>query len=181
MISIGAWRHPGAQWPPSRKASAAHAQKAHTKHCSTCATACKNASNCAACCPHRYIINPDIQLLEFYMLQNNFTYPATATNTSAQSLAGIGLPARKNELDKVFDIVLAAQRSGVDDMSGKEIQARYELIHSKRIDSGTVSARCNELITASRLQRCIMTRPCRITGKDIHPVRVPLTQSCLVA
>ena len=52
----------------------------------------------------------------------------TTTNTSAQAYAGIGIRQLKGELDKIHDIVLAAARHGVDDMSGAEIQQRYELI-----------------------------------------------------
>lgn len=107
--------------------------------------------------------------------------PSTTSETSAQALNQIGLPKLKGELDKIHDIVLAAHRHGIDDMSGREIQQRYEQIHGKRIDSGTVSARCNGLIAAGRLERCRIARACHVTGKDIHPVRVVAQQSRLAA
>ena len=103
----------------------------------------------------------------------------TTTNTSAQAYAGIGIRQLKGELDKIHDIVLAAARHGVDDMSGAEIQQRYELIYGKRIDKGTVSARVKNLIDGRRLERCRIARPCLVTGRDIHPVRVMAHQTRL--
>ena|ERR1035437_6288484 len=103
------------------------------------------------------------------------------SNTSAQAFADLGLRTLKGELDKIHDIVLAAQRHGVDDMSGREIQQRYELIYGKRIDSGTVSARVKGLLDANRLERVMVTRPCLVTGKDIHPVRCVAHQTRLAA
>lgn len=105
----------------------------------------------------------------------------TASDTSALALGRIGLPTLKTENDKIADICLAAQRNGCDDLSGKEIQARYELLYGKRIDASAVSARVNALVTAHRLERSTITRACSITGQDIHPVRVPAVQSRLVA
>ena len=108
--------------------------------------------------------------------------PSTNTmDTSAQALNDLGLRKLKGELDKIYDIVLAAARHGISDMSGREIQARYEQLYSKRIDSGTVSARVKNLVDGGRLYRCIMSRACRVTGKDIHPVRVVATQARLAA
>lgn len=116
------------------------------------------------------------------MLQTGTTDASVSNHdTSAQALNQIGLRHLKGELDKIHDIVLTAQRHGVKDMSGREIQDRYERIYGRRIDSGTVSARCNGLITAKRLERCLVTRPCTVTGKDIHPVRVVAQQACLAA
>ena len=106
---------------------------------------------------------------------------STTSHSSAQALGEIGLKNLKGELDKIHDIVLAAARNGIPDMSGREIQARYERIYGKRIDSGTVSARVKNLIDANRLERCRITRTCNITNKDIHPVRVMAHQTRLVA
>ena len=102
-------------------------------------------------------------------------------DTSAQALAGIGLINLSGELKKIHDIVIAAARHGIPDMSGREIQAQYERIHGKRIDSGTVSARISGLLAANRLERCRIARPCHVTGKDIHPVRVVAQQQRLAA
>jgi hypothetical protein len=121
---------------------------------------------------------PDINLSikGLSMLQLN---RASTNQTSAQSLSNIGNAGIKSSADKVFDICLAAQRNGADDLSGKEIQARYELLHGKRIDSGTVSARVNDLVTAKRLERLTFSRACTVSGRDIYPVRVPVSQVSL--
>ena len=102
-------------------------------------------------------------------------------DTSAQALADIGMRALTGELQKIHDIVTAAARHGIPDMSGREIQAQYERIHGKRIDSGTVSARVAGLVAAKRLERCRIARPCNVTGKDIHPVRSVAQQQRLAA
>lgn len=102
-------------------------------------------------------------------------------DTSAQALAGIGLVNLSGELKKIHDIVIAAARHGIPDMSGREIQAQYERIHGKRIDSGTVSARISGLLAANRLERCRIARKCHVTGKDIHPVKAVAQQQRLAA
>jgi len=52
-------------------------------------------------------------------------------------------------------------------------------VHGKRIDASSVSARVNGLIAAGRLVRLERSRPCRVTGRDIHPVRVVAVQAGL--
>jgi len=106
--------------------------------------------------------------------------PSKTLHASAQAFGTIGNAELKTSSDKLFDICLAAQRNGADDLSGREIQARYELLYGKRIDSGTVSARVNALVTAKRLVRLTFSRPCSITQRDIYPVRVPATQARLM-
>lgn len=103
------------------------------------------------------------------------------TESSAAALAALSTSHLKNETDRIYDIVMAAHLHGIDDMSGREIQARYELLHGKRIDSGSVSARISSLISARRLERCRIARACLVTGSDIRPVRVVAQQSRLVA
>jgi hypothetical protein len=39
-----------------------------------------------------------------------------------------------------------------------------------------VASRVNNLVTAGRLERVKVARPCKVTGRDIHPVRVPMKQ-----
>ncbi len=102
-------------------------------------------------------------------------------NTSAKALASIRTPDLKQLQDKIFDICLAAQRNGLDDLSGKEIQARFELLYGKRIEASSVASRVNNLVTAGRLERLQQVRPCTVTGHDIHPVRVPMKQVRLCA
>lgn len=89
------------------------------------------------------------------------------------------LPVQKQLQDKILDICITAKRNGRADLSGKEIQERYELVHGKRIDASSVSARVNGLIAAGRLVRLERSRPCRVTGRDIHPVRVVAVQAGL--
>lgn len=108
-------------------------------------------------------------------MQTHSTSPA-----SAQAFAQVGNVVLKTEADKILDICLGAQRNGAQDLSGREIQARYELLYGKRIDSGTVSARVNALILAGRLKRSQISRACSVTGRDIYPVLVLMAQTRLV-
>jgi len=82
--------------------------------------------------------------------------PSTTSHTSAQALAALGNTGKKIMLDQIEDICLAAQRNGADDLSGKEIQQRYELQYGKRIESSTVAGRVNDLVTVRRLERLTM-------------------------
>lgn len=100
--------------------------------------------------------------------------------TSAQALQRIGNVKRKQLQDEIHDICIALHRNGASDISGKEIQAQYELIHGRRIEASTISSRVSNLIDAGRLVRLPDTRPCRVTGNNIHPVQVPATQARLV-
>ena len=95
-----------------------------------------------------------------------------ATDTSAQALDAIGLRAMAGQRRKIFDVVVAAQRSGAVDLSLREIQQRFELREGKRIDVSTVSARVNNLVAAGWLHRRSDIRPCRVTGHGVHPVYV---------
>ena len=105
---------------------------------------------------------------------------SVTSHTSAQALAALGNTGKQRVLDQIFDICLSAQRNGYDDLSGKEIQAKYELIYGKRIESSTVAGRVNDLVTVGRLERRQIARSCAVTGRDIYPVRVPMTQVRLV-
>lgn len=101
-------------------------------------------------------------------------------NTSAQAFHALRMPDLKQLQDKIHDICLAAQRNGYDDLTRKEIQARYELLYSARIDASTVSSRVHNLIVAGRLERTAVRR-CTVTGNEVEPVRVPMKQARLVA
>lgn len=104
----------------------------------------------------------------------------TTNQASAASFALMDNLILKTEADKIHDICVAAQRHGARDLSGREIQRQYEMLYGKRIDSGTVSARVNALITAGRLKRSSVARACSVSGRDIYPVLVPTTQVRLV-
>ena len=106
--------------------------------------------------------------------------PTTSAGTSAQSLRAIGLHGFKSSADKVFDICLAAQRNGAADLSLSEIRSRYELQHSHRFDLSSVSGRVSNLVSAGRLERLSIARPCSVTGRNILPVRVPMVQTRLM-
>lgn len=103
-------------------------------------------------------------------------------STSAQALAQVGLQGQKHQADAVLDICIAAHRNGVKDLSLREIAKRYEWIHSRSIDVGTVSARVSNLVAAKRLVRVEgSARACSISGKTVQPVSVPMAQERLCA
>lgn len=98
--------------------------------------------------------------------------------TSAESYSEISMRKRKHQLDVIFDVVVAACRSGVEDMSLQEIARTYELSHGKRIDVGTVSGRVTQLVAAHRLVRVPGSeRQCSISKKRVWPVTVPAQQA----
>ena len=103
---------------------------------------------------------------------------ATPTRvSSAQSLNQLGVRGQKLQADAVLDICIAAQRNGAKDMSLREIAKRWELVHGRQIDVGTVSARVSNLIDQRRLVRVAGdSRACTISGKTVQPVSVPMTQ-----
>ncbi|WP_114968534.1 hypothetical protein [Rhodoferax ferrireducens] len=111
----------------------------------------------------------------------------TSAQTSAQAFGAVGLSNLKKLQDKILDICIAAQRNGARDLSGREIQQRYEQHFSLaqgyavRIEMSSVSSRVNALVSAGRLERVEVARACAVTGSNILPVRVPMTQASLVA
>jgi hypothetical protein len=107
--------------------------------------------------------------------------PLPSKQVSAMARDQFGMWAIKGQLRDVLDIVVAAHRNGVPDLSGREIQARFRQIHpGKDIDTGTVSARVNSLIAAKLLERC-PDRLCSITSKTVGPVRPVAHQARMVA
>lgn len=109
------------------------------------------------------------------------SYPVDmSTNTSAQALQALGLRKVSKMQQEVLEICIAAQRNGTPDLSSREIQARYELKHSVRIEASTIAARVHGLVAANRLERIETPRPCSVTKIEIKPVRVPMTQARLV-
>ena len=51
-----------------------------------------------------------------------------------------------------------------------------ELVRITGLEINVISARINELVSAKRLERNEKTRPCSITKRSIHPVRLPAKQ-----
>ncbi len=85
---------------------------------------------------------------------------------------------RKQQVDLIFDVVVAACRNGVQDMSLQEIAFTYERQHGRRIDVGTVSGRVTALVNAQRLVRLAGSeRLCSISKKRVAPVTVPAKQA----
>jgi hypothetical protein len=85
------------------------------------------------------------------------------------------MPARQlgAQQTRIVEVIEDAFRSGHADMSLQEIKAAYKAKFGTSIDLSTVSGRVNELV-GIRLQRLETTRRCSVTGKSIHPVRIPL-------
>jgi hypothetical protein len=102
--------------------------------------------------------------------QARFTSTHQTHQTSAQALGAMGNKPTARRDAEVCDIVIAAWRNGIADMSGREIQQVYEFQHSKRIDTSTIAGCLNRLVTAKRLER-VAERPCNVTGFNIAPVR----------
>lgn len=73
---------------------------------------------------------------------------------------------------RILEVIEEALEAGHADMSLQEIKAAYRAKFRTNIELSTVSGRVNELV-GYRLQRLQTTRPCSVTGKSIHPVRIP--------
>ena len=101
--------------------------------------------------------------------------------TSGQALQDLGTGAQKHQEDRVLDIVIAAKRNGIKDLSLREIAQRWHMVHGQPIDVGTVSARVTSLVAAKRLVRVIYdARACTVSGKTVQPVSVPVRQAGLL-
>ncbi len=107
--------------------------------------------------------------------------PRPGHHISAIARDQVGVTALKGQQQDILDIVIAAHRNGIDDLSGREIQARYRMVHvGKDIDTGTISARVNSLIAAKLLERG-PERACAISKKMVGPVRPVARQTRLAA
>jgi hypothetical protein len=84
------------------------------------------------------------------------------------------MPARKlgAQQQRICEVIEDALKAGHQDMSLQEIKAAYQAKFRTTIDLSTVSGRVNEMVGV-RLQRLETTRPCSVTGKTVHPVRIP--------
>lgn len=80
-------------------------------------------------------------------------------------------------MDLIEAVVAAAHARGLRDMSGKEIQDEYNRLHGQFVEMSTLSGRIHSMIESGRLERDeLHTRPCRITGQQIAPVKLPVVQ-----
>lgn len=105
--------------------------------------------------------------------------PVGAVNTldtSSAAYEALGLKKMAKQQQAIFDVVLACQRSGAQDLSLTEIRDAYERKHSQRIDLNRVSARVSNLVAAQRLTRRAECRACTVSGHQVHPVFVPEKQ-----
>lgn len=107
------------------------------------------------------------------------TQAVCTKDTSAQAREAVGWKKMAAQQREIFDVVLACQRSGAQDMSLTEIRDTYERVHGRRIDLNRVSARVTDLVAARRLVRKEDTRPCSVTQRAVHPVFVPAEQARL--
>jgi len=110
-----------------------------------------------------------------------------ASETSAQAHESISLGRKKQMQDDILAICINHQRNGALDMSAQEIRRVLELQYqaqrgaSTRVDMSSMTAPIARLVDACRLLRLDHKRVCSITGQNIHPLRVPMTQARLVA
>jgi hypothetical protein len=110
------------------------------------------------------------------------TSPATSQTTpsrqiSAMALDQVGLRNLQRREREILDIVIAAHRNGVADLTGKEIQARYRVTHpGSDIDPNSISPRVGGLIAAGLLER-MPSRHCSITNVIVGPVRAVAQQA----
>jgi hypothetical protein len=89
--------------------------------------------------------------------------------TSLDAYRSLPVSRMKTQGDRIVDVVRAAGR----DMSLREIARAYLATFGRPIDISTVSARCNSLCAANRLERLEATRHCQCSGRSVHPVRIP--------
>ena len=104
----------------------------------------------------------------------------STADTSAASYARMAPKTLARRQSEVLDVVVSLQRDGAADVSRREIQVEYELVHGKRIDMSSVASTVHALVSAGRLVSVTKLRECRITGRDICPVYAPLQQASLI-
>lgn len=108
-------------------------------------------------------------------------------DSSAQAYSQISLGRKKQMQDDILAICTNHQRNGALDMSAQEIRRVLELQYqaergqSTRVDMSSMTSPIARLVDANRLQRLAHKRVCSITGQNIHPLRVPMTQARLAA
>ena len=105
----------------------------------------------------------------------------STADTSAASYSLMSSKTLARRQREVLDVAVALQRESVTgDASRREIQARYELVHGKRIDSGAISSTVHALVSGGSLVASRKLRECHITGKTICPVFAPAQQASLI-
>lgn len=103
--------------------------------------------------------------------------PLPTKDAQFAALQSIGLLGMKTRADDVLLVIATACKAGVEDLTGREIQALYERRYGRRIESGTISARVSELLAARRILRRPQTRICTVTREIAAPVYVVMKQT----
>lgn len=99
--------------------------------------------------------------------------------TSAVARDALGLAQISKQAAEVLEVVRIAHRAGVADLSGREFRAWWQKVHvGGDIDTSTIAARFNELISAKRLER-LPNRLCSVSKKSVGPVRIVAQQTRL--
>lgn len=106
--------------------------------------------------------------------------PLPTKDAQFAALQSIGLLGMKTRADDVLLVIATACKAGVEDLTGREIQALYERRYGRRIESGTISARVSELLLAQRILRRPQTRICTVTREVAAPVYVVMKQTRMV-
>jgi hypothetical protein len=102
-------------------------------------------------------------------------------DSSRLSYDSMGVRVIAGKMAEILDIVVHCHREGLTDLSLSEIQQAYEAKNGKRIDLNRVSARVYDLVQAKKLERIEQLRPCKVTGRRVHPVKAIAQQARLAA
>lgn len=99
-------------------------------------------------------------------------------DTSIDAYKRIAVRTLKTQCDRIHEVIVLAMHAGHADMSLQEIKAAYKAEYGSNIDLSSVSGRVNSMV-GTRLERLESTRPCSVTGRHVHPVRIPPMQKRL--
>lgn len=97
-------------------------------------------------------------------------------DTSVEAFHQLPISTLKTQSDRIYEVVAAHCARRGTDASLNEIKRLYRATHGKDIELSTTSARVNALVAAGRLERLEITRKCSITGRNVHPIRLPAKQ-----
>lgn len=97
-------------------------------------------------------------------------------DTSIDAFYSIPNRSKEQQSQRIISIV----RSAVD-MSLREIAQAYNTKFAPaKIETSSVSARCNELVSAGVLARSTPIRKCSLSHKSVHPVSFVPAQGSLI-
>lgn len=110
---------------------------------------------------------------------SNDTQRVDTRDTSRAALDALSPKKLAAKTAEIMEVVKRLHQTGEHDASLSEIQRAFEHWNERRIDLNRVSARVYDLVQAQQLERIKETRPCKVTGRLIHAVRVIPKQSRL--